>query len=297
MLSWQKIMVVLVVLLTAPVMAAPDNQKPKVIANLPYANESPAQKLDIYLPADGAKTPLPLIIWVHGGAWEEGDKKYCPVADVTRYGFVLASINYRLSREAIFPAQIHDCKAAVRWLRAHAKEYRINPDRITVWGESAGGHLAALLGTSGEDQFLEGTVGENLQFSSKVQAVIDWFGPTDLLALADEAIKSGSFSATENPLTRLFGGNSEDQKKLAELANPIRYATKDDPPFLIMHGTKDPLVPLSQSKILNQALQKAGVTSTLIIIQNAGHGGGEFFSPKSREVMLNFLQTYRQPAK
>ncbi|MCP4589541.1 MAG: alpha/beta hydrolase, partial [bacterium] len=141
------------------------------------------QKLDLYLPSERAERPAPVIIWVHGGAWRAGSKDRCPAKRFVRLGYVVTSINYRLSQHAIFPAQIQDCKAAVRWLRAHAKQYNLDPRRFGVWGSSAGGHLVALLGTAGDVK--EFDVGAHLDFSSRVQAVCDYFGPTDFTKMND----------------------------------------------------------------------------------------------------------------
>ncbi|MCX6901026.1 MAG: alpha/beta hydrolase [Verrucomicrobia bacterium] len=233
-----------------------------------------AQSLDLYLPK--SDRPLPLIIWVHGGAFRAGDKAQCPAMALTRRGYAAASLNYRLSGQAIFPAAIEDCKAAVRWLRAHAKEYNLDPDHFGAWGSSAGGHLVALLGTSGGVKTLEGS-GGNLEFSSRVQAVCDWFGPTDFLQMEAHALTPGkpfSHDAADSPESLFIGGAIQENKEKAQRANPITYATPDDPPFLIMHGDRDPLVPHHQSELLAAALKKAGVEVTFHTVKDAGHGFG-----------------------
>jgi acetyl esterase/lipase len=240
------------------------------------------QKLDVYVPkGDG---PFPLILWVHGGGWEGGSKDSAgPVVNMLGRGYVLASTNYRLSRHAPFPAQIHDVKGAVRYLRANAKKYKIDPDRFGVAGGSAGGHLVALLGTSGDVKELEGDVGPK-DVSSRVQCVIDFFGPTDLLKLSPA-------NAKENPVTRLLGGSTADKRELAVSANPITYVSKDDPPFLIVHGDKDPVVPLSQSELLYEALKKAGVDATLKVVPEAGHGNG-IFTPELAKQYVEFFEKH-----
>ncbi|MHB9025797.1 MAG: alpha/beta hydrolase fold domain-containing protein [Armatimonadota bacterium] len=226
--------------------------------------------LDLYLPKD-AEDALPLIVWVHGGAWRAGDKEYCPAARLTARGYAVASIEYRLSQEAIFPAQIEDCKGAVRWLRAHAAQYRLDPQRIGAWGASAGGHLVALLGTAGDVKDLEGTVGGNLEYSSRVQAVCDYFGPTDFLQMIgqpgdiDRALPNA-------PEAALLGGLLRERPDAVKAANPITYIRRDNPPFLILHGDCDRTVPLNQSQLLYNALTAAGVPATLHIISGAGHG-------------------------
>lgn len=242
----------------------------RVFRDMQYVtNGHPRHKLDLYLPASG--TNLPLVVWIHGGAWLSGSKQPCPALFLLKDGFAVASINYRLSQHAIFPAQIEDCKAAIRWLRAHAHKYGIDPDRIGVWGASAGGHLAALLGTSGD--VAEFDKGDNPDVSSRVQAVCDWFGPTDLTQIS-KSPSDVDHDAPESPESRLLGGPVHENKDKAQRANPITYVSKDDPPFLIMHGDKDRLVPLNQSELLAEALKTAGVEVTFHAIKGAGHGFG-----------------------
>lgn len=246
----------------------------KVLRNLAYVtNGHECQKLDLFIPA-GATNPLPLIIWVHGGAWLGGSKEQCPALPYLQKGYTVASINYRLSQHAIFPAQIEDCKAAVRWLRAHAKENNLAPDRFAAWGASAGGHLVALLGTAGGIKKFD--VGENLEVSSRVHAVVDFFGPTDLTKMAKDSLPGSRIDhdAPDAPEAKLIGGPVQEHKEKAATANPITYVAKDNPPFLIMHGNKDDIVPYQQSELLRDALHKAGVPVTFKIIEGAGHGFG-----------------------
>ncbi len=230
------------------------------------------QMLDLYVPAD-AKGKLPLVVAIHGGGWAGGDKRHVPVIPLATRGYIVASINYRFSNEAIFPAQIHDSKAAIRWLRAHADEYHIDPDRIGVWGDSAGGHLVALLGTSGGNKELEGEEG-NPTFSSSVQCVCDFYGPTDFLTINAQVGETDQVrpDAPNSLVSKLLGGPAPDNKEKAKLASPITFVSKSAPPFLILHGDKDPLVPLAQSEELRDALQKAGVEVELDVIKGAGHG-------------------------
>ena len=224
-------------------------------------------QLDLYLPRE-AKAPLPLVVWIHGGAWLGGNRRNPPALSFVSSGYAIASISYRLSHEAIFPAQIHDCKAAIRSLRANANKYGLDPDRIGVWGSSAGGHLVALLGTSGDVRELEGDVG-TIGVSSRVQAVCDWFGPTDFLKMGKNAI---DHDAPDSPEAKLIGGPIRQNKQKVTAANPISYVTQDDPPFLIMHGDKDDVVPINQSQLLHEALKKAGVPVTCETVEGAGHG-------------------------
>ncbi|MCX7750582.1 MAG: alpha/beta hydrolase [Candidatus Bipolaricaulota bacterium] len=243
----------------------------QVLRDLAYARVGgKSLRLDLHLPrrAEGAR--IPVVVWIHGGGWRGGDKAGTPAPEVLGEGYAVASINYRLSPEAPFPAQIHDCKAAVRWLRAHADRYGLDPDRIGVWGSSAGGHLAALLGTSGGVAELEGAVGEHLDQESRVQAVCDFFGPADLLAL----LEPGAWSAPTalSAVSLLLGGPVAERVELARLASPVAHVSPDDPPFLIVHGDRDATVPLDQSERLHRALTASGVSSTLHVVRGAGHG-------------------------
>lgn len=223
-------------------------------------------KLDLYTPKK-AKGPFPLVIWIHGGGWRTGSKINPRALPLVEHGFAVASINYRLTDVAIFPAQIHDCKAAVRYLRANAEQYLIDPNHIGVWGASAGGHLAALLGTTGNRKELEGNVGKNLETASNVQAVCDWFGPSDFLTLMppDEKDKDS------NPVHALLG-EKEGRFRRAELASPVTHVSPKAPPFLIMHGDNDTVVPLQQSRLLADRLKAEGVDTTFIVMEGSGHG-------------------------
>jgi acetyl esterase/lipase len=224
--------------------------------------------LDIYLPTQ-ASDPFPLIVWVHGGAFRMGDKGNSPAERMVARGYAVASINYRLSQEALFPAQIEDCKAAVRWLRAHAAQYNLNPGRIGAWGSSAGGHLVAMLGTTGHMRDLD--TGAHLAYSSQVQAVCDFFGPTDFLQM-DAAGSDMHHDAPDSPESPLIGGAIQEYPDRVARANPITYVTPAAPPFLIAHGDCDPLVPHHQSELLYAALQRAGVQVTFHTVRGAGHG-------------------------
>ena len=242
-----------------------------VLTDLEYASvDGISLKLDLYLPDPRPADPVPLVLWVHGGAWRAGSKDTTYAPETLGEAYAVASIDYRLSQQAVFPAQIHDVKAAVRWLRAHADLYGLDPERFGAWGSSAGGHLVALLGTSCGHDDLEGAVGGHLEESSCVQAVCDFFGPTDFSVLLDQ--RGGRDPRRLMPEDELVGGPIEEYEALALLASPITHVTADDPPFLIMHGGDDPTVPVEQSIAFDQALRDAGVGSTLLIIDGAGHG-------------------------
>jgi acetyl esterase/lipase len=247
-------------------------------------------RLDLYVP-EKASSPVPVIVWIHGGAWRAGSKDGAgPALRFAGRGYAVASINYRLSQHATFPAQIEDCKAAIRWLRANARTYHLDPDRIGVWGSSAGGHLVALLGTSGDVRELEGKDGP-LDRSSRVQAVVDWFGPTDVTKMG------GSHDGPRSPEALLLGGPVQVNIERAARANPITYVSKDDPPFLILHGDADPTVPFNQSELLEQALKKAGVDVTFRPVKGAGHGGPGFSSEENRRLVEEFLDKHLKSAR
>jgi acetyl esterase/lipase len=240
--------------------------------------------LDVYVPR-GAQGPLPTVVWIHGGGWSSGSKDFCRTIGLVARGYVVASINYRFAQDAPFPAQIEDCKAAIRFLRANAAKYQIDKDRIGVSGASAGGHLVALLGTSGGVKDLEGKVGGNLEQSSKVQCVVDFCGPTDLMLFTNRGDGAAAVAG-------LLGGSIEKAKDLAHAANPVTYVTKDDPPFLIVHGDKDTLVPIEHSQLLDKALKDAGVEVKLHVAQGAGHNlGGQQIDRMVGAFFDNHLKT------
>jgi len=251
----------------------------RIERDIVYGAELPQrQNLDLYVPKE-ADGPLPLVVWIHGGAWMMGDKRPTPAIRLLNDGFAVASIHYRFSTTDPFPAQIYDCKAAIRWLRGNADNYGFDPNHIGVWGASAGAHLAALLGTTNGSEYLEGSVGDYPDVSSDVQAVVDWFGPSDFFTMP---IGKRRFNEGEDPELLLFGGRVSEKRDLAQLAGPLHHADESDVPFLIMHGDKDELVPLAQSQALHDKLKAAGVDSTLIVMEGMGHGFGqkpELFEP------------------
>ncbi|WP_437204895.1 alpha/beta hydrolase fold domain-containing protein [Planctomicrobium sp. SH664] len=258
--------------------------EPKQFLNVEYGRVGDkALLLDLKIPAATTPGPYPLVVWIHGGGWRAGTKKgYGRAAELVDAGYAVASVEYRLSTEAISPAQIHDCKAAIRWLRAHAAEYNINPDQIGVWGSSAGGHLVALLGTSGGVAELEGTIGDHLNVSSRVQAVCDHCGPSDLVRMAT----TPGFERRQGPndsMAVLLGGPVLEHQEAARLISPVTYINAEDPPFLIVHGEQDEAVPVDQSRHLHARLQEGGVSSRLRLIPDKGHSLGKPKDP----VLLN----------
>lgn len=268
----------------------------RVAKNIPYvADGHERQVLDLYTPVNvAASPPRPLIVWIHGGGWRAGSKDGCPPL---RHGFVdkgyaIASINYRLSGHAKFPAQIEDCKAAIRWLRAHAGEYGIDSQRLGVWGNSAGGHLVALVGTTGNQKVFD--VGAHLDQSSTVQAVVNFYGPTDFNVFV-RTPGYESHGGPESPEAQLIGGPVVDHPDIVRALNPISYVDADDPPFLIVHGDADPIVPLNQSELLDEALRKHQVPVQLHVIPRGKHGGREFSSPEILAKIEHFFANLLQP--
>jgi acetyl esterase/lipase len=244
------------------------------------------------LPKDAKKPPL--VVFIHGGGWKAGSYKNCSTSWLTESGFAVASISYRLSQVAVFPAQIHDCKGAVRWLRAHAGEYGYDATRIGVAGTSAGGHLVLLLGTTGGVPEYEGTVGGNLDQSSAVQAVADYFGPSDfILRSENQPIK------TEDPKSTVFlllGGPVKKNLELARFASPVFQVNAGDAPLLIIHGDKDGTVHLDQSQRMVEVYQKAGLEVAMQVVPGAGHGGNAHFTPPLRETVTSFFAKHLRPS-
>lgn len=259
-------------------------------ADLRYSNASPRLLLDLYLPDhDSAK---PLIAFIHGGGWVAGSKESCFPAEnhgrgtFMHRGFAVACINYRLSGEASYPAQIEDVKASIRWLRANATKYGLYGDKVAVWGESAGGHLAALAGTTSDIKQYD--KGDNLQFSSAAQAVVDFFGPSDLT----NSDQPGEDPKDNALVVKLLGGAGPDLEARARAASPVTYVTADDAPFHIVHGDQDRIVPLSQSRLLDKILTQAKVSSDLHIIAGMGHGGQQLNEPARLDAIASFLDLY-----
>jgi acetyl esterase/lipase len=270
----------------------------KAVRNIVYSEPGGRQLLmDLYLP-EAAPRPLPVVVWVYGGAWRAGskdDRQTQGALWLTRHGYAVAAFNYRLSQEAKFPAQIHDAKAAVRWLRRHAGEYGLDAGRIAAWGASAGAHLAALLGVSAGVKDLEGPE-HGPEISTRVQAVVDFFGPTDFLQMDAHALPGGQrHNPADSPESQLIGGPIQEHPDKVARANPVTWVTREAAPFLILHGERDPLVPVHQSELLFEALRKAGVPVIFYKIAGAGHGGPEFQGPVARAMVLAFLDEHLKP--
>jgi acetyl esterase/lipase len=264
-----------------------------------YAGPWSAQKLDIYLPNEG-EGPFPVIVAIHGGGFMRGDKTgpdIAPMLEGVNRGYAVVSVNYRLSGEAIFPAAISDVKAAIRYVKANAEEYNLDPEKVAAWGGSAGGNLAALAGTSGDVDSLNGRHTENLEYSSEVQAVVDWYGQIDFLKLDEQFAESGitpkmgERNRDESPESKYIGDNITENPEKVEKANPTTYITENDPAFFIQHGMADPNVPTQQSidfaEKLTAVLGEDKVELTLL--EDAVHGGEPFNSEENLEEVFGFL--------
>ena len=275
-----------------------------------YATASSTEKLDLYVPAGNG--PFPLVINIHGGAFKMGTKAMLDssVKDtLLAAGYAVASINYRLSSEAIFPAALLDAKAAVRYLRANAATYRLDGTRFAAFGQSSGGNIASMLGASGDiARFDDATLGYP-GVSSRVQAVIDWFGPTDFLQMDTEAAAQGcsasdqTHNLADSPESLYLGAAIQSVPSLAAESNPINYLSSDDPAWLVQKGSIDCTVPVAQSQLLVDALNAKGLKVTYTLIEGAGHGdmalpgqttaaSASFTSAANLQIFMNFLNTH-----
>jgi acetyl esterase/lipase len=242
--------------------------------------------LDLYLPAGMADPPL--VVWVHGGAWRNGTKAQVPMAFV-QHGFATASLDFRQSTDARFPANVHDIKAAIRFLRAKTAEYGYRADRIAIAGNSSGAHLAALVGVTTGHAELEGTVGQHPGQSSSVQAILDYYGASNLMTILAQSTPFG-LNMRRPALDLLLGGQPEDTKALAELASPVNHVDKADPPLLIFHGDQDPQMPINQAHELHGAYKRLGLDAEFRVVHGAAHGGPLFFAPEHLDPALAFLR-------
>jgi acetyl esterase/lipase len=284
-IRFSRLVASLAIACTAVTMAA-SAQAPRVHKDLVYArvNGRPLA-LDLYLP-EGVASP-PLLVWVHGGAWTTGSKAGVPPVFVAN-GFAVASVDFRQSTEARFPAQVHDIKAAIRYLRANAPAYGYRIDRIAIAGDSSGGHLAALVGVTNGHRELEGTVGDCLNQSSNVQAIVVYYGASDLRTILAQSTPFG-LNMRRPALERLLGALPDQAPELAALASPVSHVDSQDPPLMLLHGDQDPQMPINQSHELEGAYEKLGLDVTFRVVHGAAHGGQVFYSPPYLKPVLDFL--------
>ncbi|HEY8521179.1 MAG TPA: alpha/beta hydrolase [Gammaproteobacteria bacterium] len=264
-------------------------QPPPAVSDLEYTRvDQEPLRLDLWLPtAQGA----PLLVWVHGGAWEFGSKRDVPVLGLVERGYALASIDFRPASAARFPGQLHDIQAAIRFLRARASDYGYDAARIGVLGASSGGHLAALAGVAQGRPELEGEPGEHAAESSAVQAVVSFFGASNLTSILEQSTPFG-VSVRVPALERLLGGLPDALPELARLASPVFHVTAAAPPLLLLHGDEDPQMPIAQSYELEAAYRAAGADARLVVLPGARHGGEVFFDAERLRLVAEFLDRH-----
>ena len=244
--------------------------------------------LDLHLPPTPKSQPPMLIVWVHGGAWRAGSKADMPLRPLLEQGYAVASVDYRLSPVAKFPAQVHDIKAAIRFLRAKQAEFGIDARRIGIAGSSAGGHLAALVGVTNGHRELEGRVGAHLDQSSDVQAIVDLFGPTNFHSILKQSTPHG-LGVRKPAFDLLLGGQPDDVPDLARLASPTEHVDTRDPPLLLIHGDQDPQVPINQSHELHGRYKSLRRPVQFEVLHGSAHGGKEFFDAERMALIQRFL--------
>ncbi|HEX2910955.1 MAG TPA: alpha/beta hydrolase [Chloroflexia bacterium] len=262
-----------------------------LISDLTYAKLAGQElKLDLYRP--DLEEPVPAVIYLHGGGWARGDKTdgaQTRLRPLVAEGIAVVAVQYRLAPQAVYPAQIHDVKAAVRWIRAHAAKYGLYSDRIGLWGVSAGAMLASLAGLSSNDPALEGNLGEANDQSSAVQAIVHWFGPTDFVTTATRSGMEARLLPPPFELTLFGPGSAEELATKAQQASPLERVTPDAPPVLIMHGDRDRLVPIAEAEMFHKTLSRQGVKSTFVSVAGAGHDDSAFDSPTNIGITSAFL--------
>jgi acetyl esterase/lipase len=262
-------------------------QSPQVHRDVVYATvDGRALGLDIHMPV-GVTNP-PLLVWVHGGMWRVGNKGQVPPVFVQN-GFAVASLDFRQSTDARFPAMVHDIKGAIRFLRAHQSEYGFRTDRIAIGGTSSGGHLAALVGVTNGHHELEGTVGGNREQSSAVQAIVSYYGASNLQTILAQSTPFG-LGVREPALRDLLGGLPDAAPELAALGSPVVHTGAGDPPLLLLHGDQDPQMPINQAHELEGAYEKHGLDATFDVVHGGVHGGDAFYTPEHLESTLAFLR-------
>lgn len=260
------------------------------VADVPFGEvDGQRLALDLYLP-EGVEA-APLVVFVHGGRWSRGSRDEMPLGGLASEGFAFASVDYRLSSVAPFPAQVHDIKAAIRFLRAKQSEYGYDATRIGISGASAGAHLAILVGVTNGHAELEGTVGKYTDESSDVQAILSYYGASNLLTILPQSTPVG-LGVRIPALQLLLGGQPEQRKELAMLASPVSHLDAGDPPILLLHGNQDPQMPLNQSLELHGEYLAAGLQSQFISVHNAVHGGRKFHSGSRLRAAAEFLSQH-----
>jgi acetyl esterase/lipase len=283
----------LVTFAASPVLAQPGAHK---IADVEYARSgADVLRLDLYTPERGGG---PLLVWLHGGGWQSGDKTAIPeaVIGLVGRGYTIASVDFLPASSAPFPGQVHEIKAAVRFLRAQARTYGYDATRIAILGASSGAHLAALVGTSNGEAELEGTLGEHLDQSSAVQAIVSYFGASNLTTILDQSTPFG-LGVRQPALVRLLGGLPSEVQPVAKLASPVFHVDSSDPPLLLLHGDQDRQMPINQSHELEGAYERQGLDVDFIVVHDAGHGGNAFYAPANLQQVVDFLDEQLRPKR
>jgi acetyl esterase/lipase len=279
-----------VVLLFSTLISVAHSDLSETIHDIPYAKvDAVTLALDLHLPKGKARAPL--IVWVHGGAWRSGSKKDMPLGKLVEDGYAVASVDYRLSTQAKFPAQIHDLKAAIRFFRGQGSKWQLPTGKILIAGDSAGGHLAALVGVSNGHKELEGEVGNDRAQNSDVQGIISFYGGANLTTILKQSTPHG-LSVRVPALDLLLGGQPEDVPGLARLASPVFHVDKRDPPLLLLHGDQDAQMPVNQALELFSAYKKAKASAQLEIVPGAGHGGPMFYDDERLSIVRKFLKRH-----
>ena len=279
-----------------PVFPATDvSDRPSIrrIDAIPYASLGEQElMLDLYLPADADNPPL--LVYVHGGAWRFGARDSVSLIDLVNQGFAIASVSFRLTPVAPLPAQVHDIKGAIRFLRANAADYGYDADRIGITGVSSGGHLAALVGMTNGSAPHEGEVGGHLEISSDIQVVVSYFGASNLTTILAQSTPRG-VEIREPALELLLGGPLEEKLDLARFGSPVFQVDADDPPLLLLHGDQDPQMPINQAHELHGVAKEYGLTVEFEVVHGAGHGGNGFFDAGRTALVADFLRTAFAP--
>lgn len=244
-------------------------------------------RLDLY--RSQTEQVCPLIVWVHGGAWRAGSKNSVPIQGLVDHGFAIASVDYRLTPVAKFPAQVHDIKAAIRFLRANAAEYKLDTENTLIAGASAGGHLAALVGVTNGVSELEGRVGNHLEESSRVQGIVSFYGASNLQTILSQSTPHG-LSVRIPTLELLLGGQPKDQAETARLASPVTHVDDADPPLLLIHGDQDPQMPINQAHELHGRYRALGLPVRFEVVHGAAHGGKEFYETEMLSRVAKYLK-------
>lgn len=258
-----------------------------IVRDIEYARVGEQSlKLDFHVPRGKPRSPL--IVWVHGGAWRSGSKSGMPLGKLVEEGYAIASVDYRLSTEAKFPAQVHDIKAAIRFLRGHGSDWRVPSKKIVIAGDSAGAHLAVLVGVSNGHPELEGDVGTDRTQSSDVQGIISFYGAANLTTILSQSTPHG-LKVRVPALELLLGDLPTNAVQLARVASPVFHVDRHDPPLLLLHGDQDPQMPINQSHELCGAYQKVKAPVQLQIVHGAAHGGAAFYDAERLALVKRFL--------